>query len=76
MIGEILAVFITFAWLSNDDKDTAESNEFVLDRLADADLVGKIDCIRDRNLRDQITVGEALELHRDAKLGRMGPERN
>lgn len=59
-----------------DDKNTAECHEYVLDSLANADMVGKINIVTDKNLRDQMTLSDALELYEEARLTQMGAERN
>lgn len=58
----------------SDEEDAAvsEAADTVLGALSDADTVRKIDCVTDRNLRDQLTVQEAIELNRERELRRMG----
>lgn len=60
----------------DEDAMVSDAADTVLDTLADADTVSRIDCLTDRNLRDQLSVGEAEELHRERELRRFGWRRN
>lgn len=79
-VASFVATLAAFAYLGRnairDDADTTECHELVLDSLADADLVTKIDTITDRNLRDQLTLEDAMTLHEESKLSKMGARRN
>lgn len=79
-VSAILATLAACSWLGRnaiqDDQDTHACHELVLDSLADADLTAKIDCLTDRNLRDQLTVGDAMALHEEAQLAHFGARRN
>lgn len=55
-----------------DDKATVEAADLVLDSISDADKVGKIDLASGRNLRDQLSVLEAQELHAERELRKFG----
>jgi hypothetical protein len=67
------------AWWRKDspaeDAMTAAAADTVLDAIADADTVARIDLHTGRNLRDQINIGQAQELEREATLRRF-PRRN
>lgn len=70
-----------FSWLAGDhgaqdDADIEECHTAVADALSDADNVRTIDAITGRNLRDQITVGDAQALHDEIELRRQGNRRN
>lgn len=74
-ISAITATLAAVGWFvglraADDDATTAEAHEFVLDALSNADAVRTIECITDRNLRDQLTIADALELQREAELRR------
>jgi len=55
-----------------DDEEMIQCNEFVLDTLSDADHVAEIDAHVGENIRDQMTVEEAIALHDDAERRRWG----
>lgn len=59
-----------------EDADIADCHEHVLDSLSDADLTAKIDCLTERNIRDQLSVADAIELQREAELAKLGARRN
>lgn len=59
-----------------DDADTEACHEFVLDSLSNADAVRTVEAITDKNLRSQLTVEQAMQLHEEAKLSKMGARRN
>lgn len=64
-----------FSWLAGnqaDDEEVADAHEFVLDALSDADAVRTVECVTDRNLRDQITVEEAEALYAESQRRRFG----
>lgn len=76
IIGALSVLAGAMAWWrrGSQDEDTvlAEAADTVLDGLSDADTVRKIGCVTDRNLRDQLTVEEAMELDRERQLRRFG----
>lgn len=53
-----------------EDVMVAKAADTVLDILSDADTVSRVDLHTGRNLRDQLTVGEAVELDRERELRR------
>lgn len=55
-----------------EDETVSAAADTVLDALSDADTVRKIDCLTDRNLRDQLTIEQAMELDRERELRRFG----
>jgi hypothetical protein len=65
-----------FAWWrkgsAEEDATVAEAADTVLDALSDGDLVQRIDCLTDRNLREQLTVEQAIELDKERTLRRFG----
>lgn len=69
-----------FAWWrkGSDEEDEMVSNaaDTVLGALSDADTVSKIGCVTDRNLRDQLTIEEAIEMNKERELRRFGWKRN
>jgi len=77
-----LALAGLFRWLGDsagsdrDDADTEECHTAVMDALSDADGVRTLAAITDRNLRDQLTVGDAQALHDELELSRLRGRRN
>ena len=55
-----------------DDAIVSEANDVVLDALSDADTVRTVQLLTDRDLRDQLTVEEAMELHADSEQRKWG----
>jgi hypothetical protein len=79
-VAGIIATLAACSWLGRnaiqDDADTHACHELVLDSLSDADLVTKIDTVTESNLRDQLTVGDAMTLYEEAQLSKFGTRRN
>lgn len=78
-IGAMSVLSGVMAWYkntTNDDKTVVEAANLVLDSLSDADKVSKTDMHTGKNLRDQISVSEAQELHRERELRGFGVRRN
>lgn len=76
-IGAALSVSTgLMAWFRKgsveEDVVIAESQDFVLDALSDADRVNKIDLHTGRNVRDQLTVEEAEEMEKESRLRKWG----
>lgn len=53
-----------------EDAMVAKAADTVLDTVSDADTVARVDLHTGRNLRDQLTVAEAIELERERELRR------
>ena len=53
-----------------EDDMTAAAADVVLDAISDGDMVERINCIHHRNLRDQLTIGQAIELDSERTLRR------
>ncbi len=70
-----MSVLAGMAWWQKgspaEDEIVVEAAAVVLDGLSDADAVSKIGCVTGRDLRSQLTVEEALEMHREAELRNM-----
>jgi hypothetical protein len=77
--GAVATLAGVFDWLRKgstaEDNVFAEAAEIVLDAVANADNVRTIDCVTGRNLREQLTVEECLDMARERDLRRM-PGRN
>ena len=58
-----------------EDAMVAAAADVVLDAISDGDMVEHINCIHHKNLRDQVTVEQAIELDRERTLRRW-PWRN
>lgn len=54
----------------DEDKVVSEAADIVLGTLSDADTVSKVDLHTAKNLRDQLTIEEAIELNRERELRR------
>lgn len=59
-----------------EDEMVAEAADVVLDAVSDADATRTVDCRTGHNWRDQVSVGEAVELHEERNLRRFGWSRN
>lgn len=77
--GAISVFAAGMAWWRKDgpkeDDVVVEAANTVLDALSDADTVERIDMATGRNLHDQLTVEEAVDMHREREL-RGCPRRN
>lgn len=58
------------------DEEIVEAHRVVIGGLGDADFCAKVELATGRNLRDQITTEEAVELMKEMELLRMGNGRN
>lgn len=74
IVGALSVLSGAMAWWRRGSREEdavfADAADTVLDGLSDADTVGKIGCVTERNLRDQLTVEEAMELDRERQLRR------
>lgn len=59
-----------------EDEVVSESVDVVLGSISDADKVSNIDLATGKNLRDQITVEQAMEMNEERSLRRWGFGRN
>jgi len=59
-----------------DEADIVECNDAILDMLGNADRIRTIEAITDRNLRDQLTIEQAEQLHREREAARHWQQRN
>lgn len=57
---------------AEEDAVVSEAADVVLNGLSDADAVSKIGCLTGKDLREQLTVEEAMELDRERELRRFG----
>jgi len=73
-VGALSVLTGSMAWWRRDtpeeDDMTAAAADVVLDAVSDGDMVERINCIHHRNLRDQISVQEAIELDSERTLRR------
>jgi len=78
--GALLVAMGAMTWWRQDteEEDAAviAANDLVLESLSDADTTRTVECVTDRNWRDDVTVAEAEELRREAELRKMGHRRN
>lgn len=56
----------------DEDKVVAEAADTVLDALSNADDTRGVECLTNRNWRDQVSVGEAIEMDKERRLRRFG----
>ena len=79
-MGALSVVTGAMAWWrkgsQDEDEMVSQAADTVIGALSDADTVGKIDIITSRNLRDQVTVEEAMEMNSERELRRFGWKRN
>ena len=59
-----------------EDQEVIDAHEVVILGLGDADQVKRIELLTGRNIRDQITVEEMLEIEREVEVLKMGNRRN
>lgn len=80
VIGALSVVSGAMAWWRRDtdaeDATVAAAADTVLDAIADADFCRTTECVTGRDLRAQLTIEEALRLHEERELARMGKARN
>jgi len=78
--GALSVVTGAMAWWrkgsQDEDEMVSQAADTVIGALSDADTVGKIDTLTTRNLRDQVTVEEAMEMNSERELRRFGWKRN
>lgn len=72
--GALTVLSGAMAWWTKgspqEDAVVSEAADVVLGTLSDADTVSKVDLHTAKNLRDQLTVEEAIELNRERELRR------
>jgi len=59
-----------------EDEMVAAAHDLVLDTISDADAVTKIDTMTGQNVRDQLTVEEAIAIEQESRLRKWGFGRN
>ena len=74
------SMMLLMSWMKGklrlEDKEVLEAHEFVMRSLEDADFCTRIEMATGKNLRDQMSVEEIIEMEREVKLLKMGNERN
>ena len=66
-------------WRHDTDEEDAmiiAANDLVLESLSDADTTRSVECVTDRNWRDDVTVEEAEALRTESERRRWGWGRN
>lgn len=71
-----LAIWGALFGKAQDDEDVAECHDVVLDTLSDADKIRTIDLHTGKNLRDQLTVEQAIQLDQERTERRTWYKRN
>jgi hypothetical protein len=59
-----------------EDAMVAGAADVVLEALSDADFCRTTECITGRDLREQMTIEQAIALHEERELARYGKGRN
>ena len=76
----ISAVGMLLAWkageIKKEDKDVINAHEFVIESLSDADLMRKVELATGKDLREQMSVADAMDLVVEVGYLRMGNGRN
>jgi hypothetical protein len=76
----LAAVGMLLAWkageIKKEDKEIIEAHEFVMDSLSDADLMARTELATGKDLREQMSVGDAMDLVVEVGMLRMGNSRN
>jgi len=76
----ISAVGMLLAWkageIRKEDKEVIAAHEYVIDSLSDADLMGRVELATGKDLREQMTVEQAVGLVVEVGMLRMGNSRN
>ena len=80
VIGAMSVVTSAMAWWRRDtdeeDDMVAGAADVVLEALSDADFCRTTECITGRDLREQMTIEQAIALHQERELARYGKGRN
>ena len=80
VVGAMGVLAGAMAWWRDDtpaaDEMVAKAADVVLEALSDADQARTIECVTGRNYREDVTVEEAMRLHDERELRRMGVRRN
>ena len=80
VLGALSVVTSAMAWWRKDtdeeDAMVAGAADVVLEALSDADFCRTTECITGRDLRSQMTIEQAIALHQERELARMGKGRN
>ena len=78
--GALAIVTSAMAWwrkeTAEDDSMVVAATDVVLEALSDGDLVERTDCIHHKNMRDAVSVQEAIDMASEAELRRFGWGRN
>ena len=76
----LASVGMLLAWkageVKKEDKEIIEAHEFVMESLSDADLCARVELATGKDLREQMSVGDAIDLVKEVGYLRMGNGRN
>jgi len=76
----LAGIGMLLAWrageIKKEDKEIIEAHEFVMDSLSDADLCAKVELATGKDLREQMSVDQAIDLVTEVGMLRMGNQRN
>lgn len=80
VLGAMSVITGAMAWFRRDtdaeDVTIAEAADVVLAALSDADFCRTTECVTGKDLREQMTLEQAIRLHEERELARMGKGRN
>ena len=78
--GALLVAMGAMTWWRQDSDEENEmviaANDLVLESLSDADTTRTVECVTDRNWRNDVSVEEAERLNEERELRKMGNRRN
>ena len=78
--GALLVAMGAMTWWRQDSDEENEMviavNDLVLGALSDADTTRTVECVTDRNWRNDVSVEEAERLNEERELRKMGNRRN
>ena len=76
----LAAVGMLLAWkageIKKEDKEVIAAHEYVIESLSDADLMARTELATGKDLREQMSVADAMDLVVEVGMLRMGNRRN
>jgi len=76
----LAGIGMLLAWkageIKKEDKEIIEAHDFVINSLSDADLMARTELATGKDLREQMTVADAMDLVVEVGYLRMGNGRN
>jgi hypothetical protein len=79
-VGALTTLAGAMAWWRRDtpeeDAAVVAATDVVLEALSDGDRVERVNCVQHKNMRDAVSVQEAIDMASEAELRRFGWKRN